>query len=72
MSDKCYLLFLVIFKSTVYYLLKWIKFLVKKASIKKLLENGERVKDIGKVGEFYQSGKVGTMIYNFLMSVMFF
>ena len=27
-SDKCYLLFLVIFKLTVYYLLKWIKFLV--------------------------------------------
>ena len=27
-SDKCYLLFLAIFKLTVYYLLKWIKFLV--------------------------------------------
>ena len=32
-SDKCYLLFLVIFKLTVYYLLKWVKFSVKKINI---------------------------------------
>ena len=29
-TDKCYLLFLVIFKLTVYCLLKWIKFSFKK------------------------------------------
>ena len=37
-SDKCYLIFLVIFKLTLYYLLKWIKFSVKKQNIKKNTE----------------------------------
>ena len=38
-SDKYYLLFLVIFKWTVYFLLKWIKFSVeKKQNLKKVLE----------------------------------
>ena len=39
-SDKCYLLFLVIFKWSVYYLLKRIKFWVKK-----------NIKNTGKIGE---------------------
>ena len=38
-SDKYYLLFLVMFKCTVYHLLKWIiKFLVKSRTLKKILE----------------------------------
>ena len=40
-SDKCYLIFLVIFKLTLYYLLKWIKFSVKKQNIKKILKKWE-------------------------------
>ena len=41
--DKYYLIFLVIFKWTVYYLLKWVKCLVKKKqNIKKILENGKK------------------------------
>ena len=44
-----------------YYLLKWIKILVlkKKQSIKKILEKWE--KNTGKVREFCQPGRVGTM-----------
>ena len=56
---KCNLLFLVIFKLTVYYLLKWMKFSVKKT--KTLKEYWKMEKNIGKVKEFFQSGKVGTM-----------
>ena len=50
----------VIFKLTVYYLLKWIKFSVLKNKVlKKILE---------KSGYFCQSGKVGTMGKNFVLS----
>ena len=52
-SENCYFLFLVIFKRTVYYLLKWVKCSVEKKN-KQLLE---------KFREFFQSGKVGTMYY---------
>ena len=41
-----------------YYLLKWIKFSVKKQNIK---NTGKMEKDTGKVREFCQSGKVETM-----------
>ena len=45
-----------------HYLLKWIKFSVKKQNIKKILENGKKYwKSQGKVGEFCHSGKVGTL-----------
>ena len=44
-SDKCYLLYLVIFKWTVYYLLKWMKFSVKKTKNigKCILKNSTRM-----------------------------
>ena len=42
-----------------HYVLDWIKVSVKMQNIKKLLENWG--KNAGKVGEFCQSGKVGTM-----------
>ena len=58
--DKYYLIFLVIFKWTAYYLLKWINFSVKKTL--KILEKWKKYwKSEGKVREFCQSGKVGTM-----------
>ena len=60
-SDRCYLLFLVIFGWIMYCLLKWIKFSVKKKqNIKK---NSVKMGGggTGKVGEFCQSGKVRTM-----------
>ena len=50
-SEKCYLLFLVIFKWTVYYLLKWIKL---KKTLKKYWKMGT---NMGKMREFCQSGK---------------
>ena len=43
----------------VYYLLKWIKFSVKKQNISKILEKWK--KNTGKVRAFGQSRKVGTM-----------
>ena len=54
-----YLLFLVIFKYTMYHLINWIKFSVKKENFKNILENGQKI--LEKSGEFCQSGKVGTM-----------
>ena len=55
------LLCLVIFKRTVYYSLEENNFSVgKKNKILKYTEKVER--NTGKVREFYQSGKVGTMI----------
>ena len=42
-----------------YYLLNLIKFSVKKTITEKILENGK--KNTGKVREFCQSGKVGTL-----------
>ena len=46
----------------VYYLLNLIKFSVKKTISEKLLENGKKYwKSQGKVREFCQSGKVGTL-----------
>ena len=48
--DKYYLIFLVIFKWTVYYLLKWIKFSVKKQNIKKVLEKWQKI--LEKSGNF--------------------
>ena len=51
------LLFLVIFKVIVYYLLKWIKFSVNK-TLKEYCKMG---KITGKVREFCHCGKVGTM-----------
>ena len=57
-----YILFLVIFKWTVYCFLKWIKFSVKQTNTKKILENWKKYwKSQGKVWEFCQSGKVGTL-----------
>ena len=53
-----YILFLVIFKWTVYCFLKWIKFSVKQTNTKKILENWKKYwKSQGKVREFCQSGK---------------
>ena len=51
-SEKYYLLFLVIFKWTLLFPNMDIVFSLKKKKIKK---------NTGKVGEFCQSGKVGTM-----------
>ena len=46
----------------VYYLLNLIKFSVKKPITEKILENGKKYwKSQGKVREFCQSGKVGTL-----------
>ena len=61
--DKYYLIFLVIFKWTVHFLVKWIKFSVKKnKTLKKYWKNGQKYwKSQGKVREFCQSGKVGTL-----------
>ena len=61
--EKYYLIFLVIFKWTVHYLLKWIKFSVKKnKKLKKYWKNSKKYwKSQGKVREFCQSGKVGTL-----------
>ena len=60
--DKYYLIFLVMFKWTVYYLLKWIKFSIKKQNNKKILEKWQKILESqGKVSEFCQSGKVGTL-----------
>ena len=61
--DKYYLIFLVIFKWTVHCLLKWIKFSVKKnKTFKKYWKNGKKYwKSQGKVREFCQSRKVGTL-----------
>ena len=43
--------------------LKWIKFSVKQTNTKKILENWKKYwKSQGKVREFCQSGKVGTLI----------
>ena len=47
--DKYYLIFLVIFKWTVHYLLKWIKFSVKKTKHQK--STGKMAKNTGKVRE---------------------
>ena len=55
-----FVIFLLIFKWTVYYLLKWIKFAVKKQNIKKNTE---------KVREFCQSRKVGTMNLNIVHNI---
>ena len=61
--DKYYLVFSVIFKWTVQFLVKWIKFSVKKnKTLKKYWKNGKKYwKSQGKVREFCQSGKVGTL-----------
>ena len=48
------------FKWTGHYLLKWIRFPVKKRNIKK--NTGKMAKNTGKVREFCQSGKVGTLV----------
>ena len=54
--DKYYLIFLVIFKWTVYYLPKWIKFSVKKKqNIKKILEKWKKV--LEKSGNFVSPKK---------------
>ena len=53
----CY--FSMIFKGTVYYLLKCIKFLVRKN--KTLKKYWKMEKNTGKVREFCQPGKVGTL-----------
>ena len=45
-----YIIFLVIFKWTVYCLLKWIKFSVKKQNTKKILENWKKI--LEKSGNF--------------------
>ena len=50
--NKYYLIFLMIFKWTVYYLLKWIK----------LKKYWKMAKNTGKVREFCQSRKVGTLL----------
>ena len=42
-----------------YYLLKWVKFSVRKQNIKKILENGKKI--LEKSGNFVSPGKVGTM-----------
>ena len=56
-SDKYYSTFLVIFKRTVHYLQKWIKFqFKKKQNIKKNTGNGKN--NNGKVREFCQSEKM--------------
>ena len=57
--DKYYSIFLVIFKWTVHFLVKWIKFSVKKN--KTLKKYWKMAKNNGKVREFCQSGKVGTL-----------
>ena len=57
--DKYYFKFLVIFKWTVHFLVKWIKFSVKKN--KTLKKYWKMAKNTGKVREFCQSGKVGTL-----------
>ena len=57
--DKYYLIFLVIFKWTAHFLVKWIKFSVKKTKHEK--NTGKMAKNTGKVREFCQSGKVGTL-----------
>ena len=59
--NKYYMIFLMIFKWTVYYLLKWIKFSVYK--IRTLEKYWKKAKNTGKVREFCQSRKVGTLIY---------
>ena len=61
--DKYYLIFLAIFKWTVYYLPKWIKFSVKKnKTLKKYWKNRKKYwNSQGKVREFCQSEKVGTL-----------
>ena len=61
--DKYYLIFLVIFKWTVHFLVKWIKVSVKKnKTLKKYWKNDKKYwKRQGKVREFCQSGKVGTL-----------
>ena len=41
------------------FLVKWIKFSVKKQNVKK--NTGKMAKNTGKVREFCQSGKVGTL-----------
>ena len=54
--DKYYLIFLVIFKWTVYYLLKWIKFSVKKnKTLKKILEKWQKI--LEKSGNFVSPEK---------------
>ena len=70
--DKYYLIFLVIFKGTVHFLVKWIKYSVKKnKTLKKYWKNGKKYwKSQGKVREFCQSGKVGTLIYPAVLLVI--
>ena len=51
-SDKHNILFLVIFKSTVYYLLNLIKYSIKQT---------KHQKNTGRVKEFCHCGKVGTL-----------
>ena len=52
-----------------YYLLKWIKFSVEQnKTLKKILKNGE--KNTGKVREFCESGKVGTVIVSMVMDCL--
>ena len=46
-SENCYFLFLVIFKWTVYYLLKWVKFSVEKTKQTKTLKYWEKSKSQG-------------------------
>ena len=53
--DKYYLIFLVIFKWDVHYLLKWIKFLVKKQNIKEILEKWQKI--LEKSGNFVSPEK---------------
>ena len=60
-QKKLFVFFSMIFKWTVYYLLKCIKFLVRKNETLKKYWKME--KNTGKVREFCQPGKVGTLMY---------
>ena len=62
--DKYYLRFLVIFKWTLYYLLKWIKFSVKKT--KHLKNTSKLEKNTGKVREILSVRKSGNPVPRFL------
>ena len=54
-SDKCYLIFVVIFVLTLYYLLKWITFSVLKKNIEKIPEKMEKI--LEKSGNFVSPEK---------------
>ena len=67
--DKYYLIFLVIFKWTVHYLLKLIKFSVKKQNIKKILEKWQKILEkSGKSQGILSVRKSGNPAYMYLSS----